>query len=163
VLDLGFLWNTKGFHGKINPNQEQKFLHFGKIMKNKKFIQRFLVKAQADEDVLAVLLFGSTARKEEKPSSDVDLCLILEPRRKPYDNSILSHKRLEFMKDFSFDIQIFQQLPVYIRTRVLKDGHVLFVRDEERLYEVALRTAQSFEDFKHIYYDYLKEVETDGS
>ncbi len=132
-------------------------------MENKKFIQRFLVKAKADEDVLAVLLFGSAARKEEKPSSDVDLCLILEPRRKPYDNSIFSHKRLEYMKDFSFDIQIFQHLPLYIRIRVLKDGRVLFVRDEERLYEVALRTAQAFEDFKHIYYDYLQEVETGGS
>jgi len=132
-------------------------------MKINKGIQKFLAKAKADEDVLAVLLFGSTARKEKRPSSDVDLCLIVEPRQKPFDKSILSHKRLEYMKDFSFDIQIFQQLPLYIRTRVLKDGRILFVRNEERLYGVALRTAQAFEDFKHIYYDYLKEIETGGS
>jgi len=45
---------------------------------------------------------------------------------------------------------------------VFKEGHILFVRDENQLYELAFRTAQAFEDFKHIYYGYLKEVELAG-
>jgi hypothetical protein len=32
------------------------------------------------------------------------------------------------------------------------------VKDEDALYEVAFRTAQAFEDFKHIYRDYLEQV-----
>jgi hypothetical protein len=66
------------------------------------------------------------------------------------------------MKDNSLDVHIFQQLPLYIRVRVLKEGRILFVRDENQLYELAFRTAQAFEDFKHIYYGYLKEVESVG-
>jgi hypothetical protein len=66
------------------------------------------------------------------------------------------------MKDNSFDVRIFQQLPLYIRVRVLKEGRILFVRDENQLYELAFRTAQAFEDFKHIYYGYLKEVALAG-
>lgn len=54
------------------------------------------------------------------------------------------------------------QLPLYIRVRVLKEGGILFVRDENQLYELAFRTAQAFEDFKHIYYGYLKEVALAG-
>jgi hypothetical protein len=52
----------------------------------------------------------------------------------------------------------FQALPLYIRHRVLKEGQVLFVRDEDLLYEVAFRMVQAFEDFKPIYYRYLEQI-----
>ena len=122
-----------------------------------------LAKAQRDTDVLAVLLFGSTARQEQSPASDVDICLVMKPQSQTPEPAALSAKRLEYLKDFSFDVRVFQQLPLHIRVRVLKEGRVLFVRDEDRLYELAFRTAQAFEDFKHIYYDYLKEVASSGS
>jgi hypothetical protein len=109
---------------------------------------------------LAIIIYGSAAREENTPLSDVDLCLVMMPRPSSFAN--LSYKRLEYMKDNSFDVRIFQQLPLYIRVRVLKEGRILFVRDENQLYELAFRTAQAFEDFKHIYYGYLKEVALAG-
>ena len=116
-------------------------------------------KARQDQDVLAVIVFGSCARGNDGPASDLDICLVLQP--KDYSNLKLSRKRLEYLKFFSIpglDIHIYQQLPLYIRKRVLKEGEILFCRDEEVLYELAFRTAQEFEDFKHIYYSYLEEV-----
>ncbi len=65
---------------------------------------------------------------------------------------------LEYLAQFDLDVQIFQALPLYIRSRVLKEGQVLFVRDEDRLYDIAYRTAQAFEDFKPVYYRYLEQV-----
>ena len=67
---------------------------------------------------------------------------------------------LEFLKKSKngFDIQIFQQLPLYIRIRIIKEGKVLFCRNEDMLYEAAFRTIREFSDFQHIYRDYLKEV-----
>jgi len=123
-------------------------------------MDRLLTKAQQDADVLAVLLFGSVVRQEQTPLSDIDICLVLVPHSKTSETTTLSHKRLDYMKDFSFDVRIFQQLPLYIRRRVLKECRILFIRDERLLYEIAFRTVQTFEDFKHIYYGYLKEVET---
>jgi len=41
---------------------------------------------------------------------------------------------------------------------VLKEGRVLFVRDEDRLYDTAFRTVQAFEDFRPGYQAYLNEV-----
>lgn len=125
-------------------------------------LETLLGRVKQDEEVLAVIVFGSAARQEQTASSDVDLCLVMMPRRKAFESAALSHKRLQYMKDNSLDVRIFQQLPLYIRVRVLKEGRTLFVRDEERLYELAFRTAQQFEDFKHIYYGYLKEVEFAG-
>jgi len=126
-------------------------------------MDRLLTKAQQDSNVLAVLLFGSAARQEKTPISDIDICLVLVPKPKPFKSTMLSRTRLDYLKDFSLDVRIFQQLPLYVRIRVLKEGQVLFVRDETLLYEVAFRTVQAFEDFKHIYYGYLKEVEAVGS
>jgi len=123
-------------------------------------IDKLLAKACQDMEVLAIIIFGSAARDEKAPLSDVDICLVMMP--KPFRPSPLSHKRLEYMKDNSLDLRIFQQLPLYIRVRVLKEGRILFVRDENQLYELAFRTAQAFEDFKHIYYGYLKEVALAG-
>jgi predicted nucleotidyltransferase len=125
-------------------------------------IDKLLAMVRQDMEVLAVIAFGSAARDEQTPFSDLDICLVMTSQPKPFRLTSLSHKRLEYMKDNSLDVRIFKQLPLYIRVRVLKEGHVLFVRDEDKLYELAFRTAQAFEDFKHIYYGYLKEVTLAG-
>ena len=118
--------------------------------------KKLIEKGRSDPEVLAIFLFGSRVRADEGPASDVDICVVLQPRG--YTELELSRKKLEYLKELDFDIQIFQQLPLYIRHRVLKEGRVLFCRDEDELYQVAFRTAQQFEDFKHIYYTYLREV-----
>ena len=117
---------------------------------------RLVDAAKPDQDVLAVLLFGSHARGEEGETSDLDICLVLQPDL--YSDLELSQKRLQYLKSFELDVQVFQQLPLYIRKRVFKEGVVLFCRDEETLYEMAFQTAQQFEDFRHIYSAYLEEV-----
>lgn len=131
--------------------------------KYKEVVEGLLTKVRQDEDVLAVFLFGSVARKEQTPLSDMDICLVLTPQSTPFETLVLSRKRLDYLKHTLLDIQIFQQLPLYVRRRVLKEGQILFVRNETLLYELAFRTAQAFEDFKHIYASYLEEVAIAGS
>lgn len=126
-------------------------------------LEKLLTRVRQDEDVLAVFLFGSVVREEQTHFSDIDLCLVLAPKPVPFEPVALSRKRLDYLKDFSFDIQIFQQLPIYVRRKVLKEGRLLFVRDEARLYELAFRTAQAFEDFRPIYLSYLEEIQRAGS
>ena len=121
-------------------------------------LNRLLARVKKDKEVLALIIFGSAARDEQAPFSDVDICVVMTSQPKPFELTSLSHKRLEYMKGDSLDVRIFQQLALYIRVRVLREGRILFVRDENQLYELAFRTAQAFEDFKHIYYGYLKEV-----
>jgi uncharacterized protein len=79
---------------------------------------------------LAVFLFGSFVHGKEYPGSDIDICLVMNPETQSQKRTKLfnSQKRLEYLKDFSFDIQVFQQLPIYIRKRILKEGKILFVQ-----------------------------------
>ena len=130
-------------------------------MRPQQDLARLLQRATQDTAVLAVLLYGSAARGEATAMSDLDVCLVLTPQRRT--SAQMSAQRLEYVQEFNLDIQVFQQLPIYLRQRVLKDGRVLFVRDEDRLYELAYRTVQAFEDFRPRYQAYLDEVARVGS
>ncbi|MGH8057571.1 MAG: type VII toxin-antitoxin system MntA family adenylyltransferase antitoxin [Candidatus Entotheonellia bacterium] len=126
-------------------------------------VDKLLTMACHDSEVLAVLLFGSVARGERTPGSDIDVCLVLVPQSTAYTGTYLSRKRLKYLAHFDLDVQLFQQLPLYVRKRVLKEGRVLFVRDEDLRYAVAFRTIQAYEDFKPIYSYYLEQVAHGGS
>jgi len=118
-----------------------------------------IAQAENDPDVLAVILFGSHALDAAGPASDVDVCVVLEARGPSGIEA--SRKRLDYLDGRDLDVKIFQQLPLYIRSRVFKEGRVLFVRDEDRLYELAFRTARAFEDFRPYYQAYLDAVARD--
>lgn len=122
-------------------------------------LARVLTRAKSDPEVLAVLLFGSRARGDGSAASDFDVCLVLRPE--PASDLARAQKRLEYLAGADLDIAIFQQLPLYIQSRVLKEGTVLFVRDEDALYELATRTARAFERFRPIYRGYLEQVSRD--
>ena len=63
------------------------------------------------------------------------------------------HAALSRLPGSNYDIQIFGQLPLYVRIEVLK-GTPVFIRNPEFLYETANRTLRDFDDFKHRLYDY---------
>lgn len=109
-------------------------------------VARLIARAERDPDVLAVMLFGSRAREEARPGSETDICLVLDADPPFLEAS--TRKRLA----------IFQQLPLHLRSRVLREGRVLFVRDEDRLYALACRTARAFEYFRPYYRRYLDAV-----
>jgi uncharacterized protein len=102
-----------------------------------------------------VILFGSHARGEASPRSDVDVCLVFAP---DCDADRVFEKKLEYAGRFDVDLSAFHQLPLCVRTRVLKEGPALFVGDEDRLYEVAIRAVRQWEDFRHIHQPYLDAV-----
>jgi len=121
-----------------------------------KQLNKLITLVKQDKQILAVILFGSCAREESYQGSDIDICLIMD--KNSFTSEILFKKRMHYLKLFDMDIQIFQQLPLYIRVRIIKEGKILFCRDEDKLYELAFRTITEFADFEHIYKDYLKEV-----
>lgn len=133
--------------------------NMGKITE-KKDIQKLIDESKKDKDTLAVALFGSSARGE-KEHRDVDLCLILN--KKP-SNKEMSEKKMKYFNKFNkngekIDIQIFQQLPVYIRIRIIKEGKILFCRNEDELYSLVFSTIKEFDFYEKLYNLYLSKVE----
>lgn len=122
-------------------------------------LDALLTQAAADNDILAVILFGSVARGEAAADSDVDTSLVLQPQA-AVDPGV---KRLAYLQYAALDVQVFQALPIYVRQRVLQDAQVLHVKDEDALYDVAFRTIREFEEFRPFYREYLEEVAHGGS
>lgn len=118
----------------------------------KELNQNFREKIMKDKEVIAVFVFGSYTRNEHY--RDIDLCFILD---KKYPNLNMSKKAVKYasLLPSKFDVKIFQQLPVYIRIRVLKEGKIVLCKNEDLLYEVALSTVKEFEFYKKIYHNYL--------
>ncbi len=133
----------------------------------KQKLGKILSKAKSDEDILAVILYGSRVNdsREETRDSDLDICLVLggknEEKGGEEEGGLFSRKRLEYLSRIDpekIDIQIFQQLPIYIRKRVLEEGRVRYRRDRERFYGLVYRTIQEYNDFEPRLREYLEGV-----
>ncbi|MBM4169845.1 MAG: nucleotidyltransferase domain-containing protein [Ignavibacteria bacterium] len=119
-------------------------------------INQLLAHVKSDGEILAAILFGSQVADSQENPNDVDICLVVSGDGR---NSVrLSEKRLEYLKVFGLDIHIYQQLPLYIRQRVLREGRVLYCQDEDQLYEIAFMTIRELASFEHVYRYYLEEV-----
>jgi predicted nucleotidyltransferase len=124
-------------------------------------LERLVDAARDDRDVLALILYGSRARGDAGPDSDVDVAVVLtDAGREPADAGRI---QLRYASLGDADVQVFQRLPLYVQSRVLREGRVLFVRDEDALYEAAFRTVRSWELFRPRYEAYLAEVARGGS
>lgn len=135
-----------------------------------KRLNKIVSLAREDENLLAVITYGSRIKnsKKETPESDLDICLVLQPG---YDNGAPKHtevspsrKRLDYLSRINpdqMDVQSFQQLPIYIKKRVLEEGKVEYCKDKEGLYNLAFRTIQEYEDFAPRFREYLEGVRND--
>jgi predicted nucleotidyltransferase len=125
----------------MNREIEQRTKHFLEHLKKTKIFSK----------IEFVILFGSSLSSYHLTDSDIDLCLYIDEEKKK-----LSKIRLELLKMFdeNLDIQIFQLLPLYIQIEVLK-GKVLYIKEEDRLYEIAYKTIEEYEEFYQFYTEYI--------
>lgn len=118
--------------------------------------------ARMDPEVIAVLLHGSMARGEPVPR-DVDVTVVLAPEaaERAFDAAMRYAAFSSGKRHEGLDVTVFQDLPLYIRQRVLADHRILWTRNEDaldQLYAVAWRTVKEWEDFRPHYEAYLEEV-----
>ena len=94
-------------------------------MNYKRIEQELHNRTKKDKEVLAIFRYGSYARKENY--RDIDIC---QYQIKNIQIYICQKKRLQYLKEMPdlIDLEIFQQLPVYIRIRILKKVRLSFVK-----------------------------------
>ena len=96
-----------------------------------------------------VILFGSRAEGRARKDSDYDIVVY-------YDGK--ANERFKFgisvNENEKFDVQIFQDLPLFIQKEVLK-GKVLYAKDLGFVYDIAYDIIKRFNDFKKYYYYYI--------
>lgn len=107
---------------------------------------RMVETAKADGNVLAVLVFGSYARKESN-YRDVDIAIVLDDWKSSGKGG---SRLLPYTKgtDELFELSIFNDLPLNVQTRALNEAILLYVSDRGRFYDLTARVARSWNDFR---------------
>lgn len=118
-------------------------------------LKEIINKIRRDKEVIAIFLYGSYLRNREY-ARDIDLCVMVD--NKGYSISSLGKKRLSYLISVPehFDIQVFQLLPLYVRIKVLKEGKILYSRNQRMIYDIAYDTIKEYRLFEPHYLDYIE-------
>jgi len=114
-------------------------------MKLNEKISKIIEIIKSHPNVIAIYLFGSHAKGEATPLSDIDIAVILENPTPESEADIGSLSSPEI------DVVLFHRLPLHIRYEVFKYGKEIFVRDEEKLLEIKLRVMREYLDTVRMY------------
>jgi predicted nucleotidyltransferase len=82
-------------------------------------------------DVEAIILFGSYARNEQTSRSDIDICIVCGNKKEKIEK--VWDKILESGITEKYDVKIFELLPLKMKISVIKEGKVLYAKNEIEL------------------------------
>ncbi len=102
-------------------------------------LKEIVNKISKNKNVQAVYLFGSYARGEESPNSDVDLCII-------GDLSKEEKTKIFFLGNEKTDISFFSGLPIIIQIKIFSEGKLLFVKNEDEIQKIAWQTLHNYRE-----------------
>jgi uncharacterized protein len=107
---------------------------------------RFLQDPFWQDKVQGVLLYGSMARGDAGPRSDIDLCIVASQAA---DRIALWREFISHLRDNRYDVRIFELLPLHIKIAVMDEGLVVYAKDILELYEYFHPFRREWEDQEH--------------
>ena len=96
------------------------------------------------DEVLAVLMYGSQVTGDTHERSDIDICIVA-PKAESYDvmskvwNNVNTEKK-------NYDVHTFEELPLYIQKSVIEDHEIILTKDYGQLQEYLYRYRQIWKD-----------------
>ncbi len=132
-----------------------------KIQKSKAVLEQGVsdvinkIKAIGGDKVRFVVLYGSAAKGRFTKLSDIDIAVFYNGDK---------NERFEFRMKIlgrvssEFDIQIFQDIPLYMQKDILSTGKVIYFVNYIETFEIFMKVIRGFEDFKprlEVYYSGL--------
>jgi len=122
-------------------------------MKGDEVIQAVVEYLAGQDDVVAAYLFGSHAADRARPSSDVDIAVVL--RRA--DKQMRFERRLQLMTALSdtcgcdADVIVLDDASPILQHQVLKHGQRIYERDRQARVEFEVRAGKVYADLKPMY------------
>ena len=113
------------------------------------------IKSLGGEKLRFIILYGSIVKGKMTNLSDIDIAVYYHDDKK---------ERFKFrMKvlgriDDKFDVQIFQDLPLYVQKDIVSSGEVIYYSDYREIFKIYMKTIRDFEHFKprlEMYYSSL--------
>ena len=111
----------------------------------KEILEDLIKKIKEHPKVIAIILFGSYAKGQNKPISDIDIAVIL--KNPNFDDEA----EIGSLYSDKIDLVLFHRLPLHIQYEVFKWGKELFVRDEDSLLEIKTRVLRDYLETRWLY------------
>jgi len=105
-----------------------------------------------------IALYGSVTKNRNTPLSDIDIAVFYEgskDERFKFRMSVLGRIGAEF------DVQIFQDIPLYIQKEVIAYGKLLYYKEYDVVFNVYMNVIKDFDDFtRHLklYHSYSRGI-----
>jgi len=114
------------------------------------------IKKIGGKNIKFVILYGSFADGKQTPLSDIDIAVYYEGSKEERFKF-----RTQILGDVNdkFDIQTFQDLPLYIQNEIISSGEILYQKSYSEIFDIFFKTIKNFGDFKprlDIYYSNLE-------
>ncbi len=87
------------------------------------------------KDVFAILIYGSYATRDANIRSDIDVCVVLKNNDNEKIKNIYRKILRISAKNEKYDIRIFEQMPLFMKNQVIKNGNVIYTEDKAELEE----------------------------
>lgn len=84
-----------------------------------------------DEEVQAILAFGSFVTGENSPRSDIDVCIVAPAAQ----DRVEMIRRAWRQVGGKYDLWLFEELPLYIQAEILSKHQIIFCMDIPALFE----------------------------
>lgn len=100
----------------------------------------------------ALFLFGSVARGEARPGSDVDIGVLFTHGTKPAGLEVLqlNHDLNELLQRDDVQVVSLNDAPALLLHRVARDGHVLYAKTNRAVAEFYIYALQQYEDTRRL-------------
>jgi len=108
-------------------------------------LNQIIEKIKSIKEVVAIVVFGSYAEGKVKEMSDIDIAVIVQNADKYIEADIGS------MYSPKFDVVLFHRLPLHIQYEVLKNGNVIFCRNEEEFFEIKRNVLREYLEMSAMY------------
>ncbi len=116
-------------------------------------ITHLVEKLRTQDFVNALFFFGSYARNQLKPLSDLDIAILLSgkpTRERIYSlQSSLVGIITDTLSTDEFDLVILNNAPLRLAYNILKDGKLVFVKLEDELIDFREQTVKYYLDFAY--------------
>jgi predicted nucleotidyltransferase len=99
--------------------------------------------------IAVLVVFGSRARGDHRPDSDLDVAVLpdtVESRARRYLQADLAAALAHLTLDGWVDVILLDEAPEVLRQRIMESGRVLLNRDPEAWKELRVRTMREYGD-----------------
>lgn len=102
---------------------------------------------EINEDIMALLLYGSQITKYATLKSDIDICIVTPNQDLHYMYKFVMHNLKNNVE--KYDIRFFEELPLHLQGEIIENGVVIICKDEPALFEYFFKYRKLWNDQKY--------------